>query len=249
MKDYNYSTFAEFYDEIEIDYNKAKKLNEILDKLLKKLGKKTILDMTCGTGFQVEYLSKKGYEIIGSDLNKEMLNIAKKKCPNIKFYHGDMRNAKYGKFDAVITIFNAIGHLSKIDFEKAIRNISDNLNDNGIYIFDIFNLDFMKKNFINHEFIDTSKEVGDIKAVRFNNNKLDSKNGIMKINQKTFIQKGMNKPKIVKEKWDMKIYSSNQLKEMLEMNGFKVLEFMDINGNKLDKNKSLSILTVARKVR
>lgn len=249
MKCYNYTTFAEFYDYIELDKDKVKSLNEFLNRLLKTFKVKTVLDMTCGTGVQVEYLSKKGYELTASDLNKEMLCIAKKKCPKINFHQGDMRNAKYGEFDAVMTIFNAIGHLSKKDFEKAMRNIFDNLNNNGIYIFDIFNLDFMKKSFINHEFIDVAKEVKDMKFVRFNDNKLDSENGIMHINQRTFIQKGKDKIKEIKENWDMQIYSSEELKEMLERNGFKVLEFLDITGNEFDKEKSMSILTVARKIK
>lgn len=242
MKDYNYATFAEYYDELDIVKEGS---NKIIGKLLKKYKVKTVLDMTCGTGVQVEYLFKKGYQITASDLSKEMLDIAKKKCPNIDFHQGDIRIAKYGEFDAVITIFNAIGHLSKKDFEKAIKNIFNNLNKKGIYIFDIFNLDFMKKNFINHEFIDVAKEIKNMKAVRFNNNKLDFEKGIMHINQKTLIQQGKDKIKSIKEEWDMQIYSSEELKEILKRNGCEVLEFLDMEGNKFDKNKSMSILCVA----
>ena len=205
--------------------------------------------MTCGTGFQVEYLSKRGYTIIGSDINRDMLNIAKKKCRNVKFYQGDMRTAQYGKFDAVITIFNAIGHLNKYDFERTIINISKNLKGDGIYIFDIFNLEFMKNNFINHEFMDAAKELENIKVVRFNKNNLDVKNGIMCINQKTLLQKGLGKMKPIIEKWDMQIYSSKQLKEMLERNGFEVINFLSLDGKKFNPDKSMSILTVTRKVR
>lgn len=249
MKDYDYATFAEHYDEIEIDKDRSNILNNVIDKLLKKFKVKKILDMTCGTGVQVKYISGKGYDIIGSDLSKEMLDIAKKKCSNINFYQGDIRIAQYGKFDAVITIFNAIGHLSRKDFEKAINNISKNLNKGGIYIFDIFNLEFMKNNFINHEFIDVAKEIGNLKAVRFNNNHIDIKNGIMHINQKTLVQEGISKIKSMMGEWDMQIYSSEQLKELLEKNGFKVMEFLDVNGDKFDKDKNISILTVASKIK
>lgn len=243
MKDYNYATLAEYYDELDIVNEKN---NEVIDKLLKKYKVKTVLDMTCGTGVQVEYLLKKGYKVTASDLTKEMLDIAKKKFPNIEFHQGDMRTAKYGEFDAVITIFCAIGHLTKEDFEKAIKNISNNLNKNGIYIFDIFNMDFMKKNFVNHEFIDVAKEVKDMKIVRFNDNKLDIEKEIMHIDQKILLQKGMNKIKTIKEEWDMKIYSSKELKEILERNSYEVLEFLDMEGNQFDKDKSTSILCVAR---
>ncbi len=73
-----------------------------------------------------------------------LLDIARSKAKemnrNIIFIGCDMRNVKAGKFDAVITIFNAIGHLTKADFETALQNIHTNLKDDGVYIFDIFNL-------------------------------------------------------------------------------------------------------------
>ena len=45
----------------------------------------------------------------------------------------------------------------------------------------------------------------------------------------------------------MQIYSSNELKNILEKNGFEVVEFLDMGGKKFDKDKSLFILTIARK--
>jgi len=246
LKEYNYSRQAEYYDKLEVNEN-VKAFNPILEKLLKTFKVKNIVDMTCGTGEQSIYLYKKGYKVSAYDYNKEMIRIAKKKCKEINFRHGDIRKTRYGKFDAAISIFNAIGHLSKKDFKKALKNISKNLNDKGIYIFDIFNLDFMKKKFISYEFIDHANEVGGMMFVRFNKNKLDIKRGIMHINQKTWIQKEMLKPKMIKESWDMQIYSSNELKNILEKNGFELIRFLDMAGKKFNKKKSLFILTIARK--
>ncbi|MBT7296161.1 hypothetical protein HN836_00760 [Candidatus Woesearchaeota archaeon] len=158
-----------------------------------------------------------------------------------------MRKVRKGKFDSVISIFNAIGHLSKSDFEIAIKNIANNLKSNGLYIFDILNYDFMKNNFITHEFIDTCRDVDGVKYVRFNNNKLNRTKQIMSMNQKIYIQNGFNKLNISKKAWDMQIYSSNQLKKILDKNGFEVLEFLSMDGKKFDKDKSLFILTIARK--
>jgi len=84
-----------------------------------------------------------------------------------------MLSSKFGTFDAVITIFNAIGHLSKPEFEKTMRNIGTNLDKRGLYIFDIFNLDFMRKNFRTYRFLDVATEVNGTKFVRSNNNRLD----------------------------------------------------------------------------
>ena len=246
MKDYDYSTQAKYYDVLEANPS-VDAFNEVLDNLLKKYKVKSVFDITCGTGAQAIYLDKKGYKVTASDFSKDMINIAKNKYPKIKFKEADMRSIKLGNFDAVISIFNAIGHLSKEDFKKALRNISENLNQNGIYIFDIFNLDFMKNNFIPYEFIDVTKEVDGIKYIRFNKNKFEKSNALMTMNQRTYIQEGLDKPKIFKEKWDMQIYSSEQLRKILEENGFEVLEFLSMDGTKFDKGKSLFILTIARK--
>ena len=62
---------------------------------------------------------------------------------DVKFIDGDMRTLKAGKFDAVITIFNAVGHLTKASFVKAMKNIHQNLKSGGIYVFDILNLEAM----------------------------------------------------------------------------------------------------------
>ena len=53
-----------------------------------------------------------------------------------------MRYIKIRKFDTTITMFNAIGHLTKdTEFEEALLKHLFKLKDDGIYIFDIFNLE------------------------------------------------------------------------------------------------------------
>ena len=154
MKDYDYSIQAKYYDVLEENPG-VKDFNKVLDKLLKKHKVKSVFDITCGTGIQSIYLDKNGYNVTASDFSKEMVAIAQKKYPKIKFKQADMRSANFGKFDAVISIFNAIGHLSKSDFQKAPQNISNNLKSGCLYIFDIFNFVFMNKIFIPYVFIDT----------------------------------------------------------------------------------------------
>tara|TARA_Y100000310_G_scaffold209006_2_gene209605 strand:+ start:6953 stop:7690 length:738 start_codon:yes stop_codon:yes gene_type:complete len=244
MKDYDYSNLAKYYDALEGEG--TQEFNKVLIKILRKYKTNSILDIACGTGAQAIYLNKQGYKVTASDYNKEMVNIAQNKYKKIKFQQADMRSSKLGSFDAVISIFNAIGHLSKKDFEKALKNISKNLEPKGIYIFDIFNLDFIKNNFITYEFIDVAKESNGTKFTRFNKNKFNKKQGIMTMNQKTYVQEGMDKPKIYKESWDMQIYSIVQLKQILARNNFEVLEFLTMEGEKFNKD-SLFILTIARK--
>ncbi len=246
LKQHDYDTFVEFYDVVEAGGSYLK-LNKVLEKILKEHKIKTVLDMTCGTGAQTIYLTKKGYKIVGLDINKSMLARAeaKSKGLKIKYVLGDIRDSQLGKFDAVIAMFNAIGHLDKKDFDKALKNVSENLKSKGLFVFDIFNLDFMKNGgFIEHEFIDEASEVNGKKFVRFNKNVLDYDAGIIRVNQETFIQNSFDKPKIYRESWDMQIYSPAELKKLLEKNGFTV-EFFNIEGKELKND--LAILAIAKK--
>jgi len=249
LKQYNYSEFAEYYDVIELKGDDGSSTNNFLDKIFKKYKIKTVIDMTCGTGIQAIGLSKKGYKITASDINKEMLDIAIKKAKNlnINFHQGDIKTAKYGRYDAVIAMFNAIGHLSRKDFEVSIKNVSQNLKESGLFIFDIFNFDFMKNNFKNYKFIDTITEHEGTRFVRFNKNKLDYKKRIMKMNQETWIQENSKKAEIIKEKWDMQIYTSGELKKLLEKNGFKVEKNYGGVNKEFIKEKSLFNFIIAKK--
>jgi SAM-dependent methyltransferase len=249
MKDYVYdkASVAENYDTLELAGN-ITALNNRIERNLKSFKVKTVWDATCGTGAQAIYLYKKGYKVTASDYSKVMLASARKKCPTLSFKQADIRKAHLGRFDAVISIFNAIGHLSKKDFEKALKNIRKSLNEDGIYIFDIFNLDYMRKNFISHEFLDTAQETNNVKYVRFNNNKLNLNTGLMSISQKTYVQKGNGKPLLTKDKWDMQIYSCSQLEQILKRNGFEVIRFESFHGGKFNKKNSSGILTTAKKL-
>ncbi|QDQ39375.1 class I SAM-dependent methyltransferase [Legionella geestiana] len=121
-----YQQLPQFFDAHNINDGTERK-NALIEKLLKEQGTKTILDMTCGTGSQVLYLAQHGYKITGSDLSPALIdsarNKAKKMNLNVSFIVGDMRSVNAGKFDAVITIFSAIGHLDKSDFEITLQNI------------------------------------------------------------------------------------------------------------------------------
>lgn len=141
----HYDKESKSYD--AFNEKKSAIINQTIEKILNKHKVKTVLDLSCGTGSQVFWLAERGFELTGCDINAKMLKIAKDKAKNkklgIKFIKGDMRKTRAGKFDAVITIFNAIGHLTKEDFSKAISNIRDHLNDSGLYVFDIFNLAYL----------------------------------------------------------------------------------------------------------
>lgn len=245
-----YNEESKHYD----SFNEAnsKTANKTVEKVLEKYKVKTVLDLTCGTGSQVFWLAKHGYKVTGSDISPNMLKIAKSKAKaeklHIKFLLGDMRTIKVGKFDAAITIFNAIGHLTKAGFEKAIRNIHQNLNDGGIYVFDIFNLNYLKKDdYITKLSIDWVRIVGNMKLREVQHSIIDDK-GVLISHTTDYVQRGSGKPKISKSIGTLQLYTANELKEMLARNGFKVLGQYAMDGSKFAEEETERILTVAKKL-
>ncbi len=245
----HYDTAAEHYD----TFNEANSriINETLAKILKEHNVISVLDMTCGTGSQVFYLAKKGFEVVGSDINANMLKIAKEKAAkeqlDIQFLQGDMGSLKVGKFDAVITIFNAIGHLTKNDFEKAIQNIGSNLKNGGLYIFDIFNLSYLlEDNNITSLTIDCQKITGDSKVRDIQYSTIDD-DGILASYTIHSEQHKSEQPKISESEQTLLVYTAQQLKDMLGKNGFQVLQQCGVDGSPFNETGTERILTVARK--
>jgi len=225
--------------------------NSVIEKILKQYHVKTVLDMTCGTGSQVFFLIKHGYQVTGSDFSPELLKIARKKASDqnidVTFIDGDMRTLKVGQFDAVITIFNAIGHVTKTGFEKTVKNIYKNLKSGGIYVFDIFNLNALPDGPVDFFTLDKTKIVNDAKIHNIQHSTLDKKHGLLTSINNDTIQIGSGKPKKSQNKFTLQIYTVTELTDMLEKTGFEVLKFYDMDGSKFIENKSISILMVAQK--
>ncbi len=245
----HYDQAAKRYDQFNEEFSKT--INQTIEEICKQYSIQSVLDMTCGTGSQVFFLAKHGYEVIGSDISEKMLEEAKRKAQkeqlDIQFINGDMRTAKVGVFDAVITIFNAVGHLTRVDFEKAMRNIRKNLKAGGLYIFDINNLSYLLNgNNITSLTIDWQKISGDttIRDIQYST---INKDGILASYTTHYEQKGSDQPKVMESAQTLQVYSAKQLREMLHENGFKVLSQTGIDGSKLDETKTDCILTVARK--
>lgn len=246
----DYKIMPEYFDALNVhDDTEAKNL--VVEKLLKSHNVKTVLDLTCGTGSQVFFLTKHGYKVTGADFSPALLESARKRSQsekvNIKFIDGDMRTLKVGTFDAVITMFNAIGHLTKIGFEKAIKNIYRNLNPGGIYIFDILNLDAMTDKTIADLAYYIHKKIDNTQIHTTQCSTVDKTNGILTSYDSYMLQKNADTPKRFFHKFSLQIYNAKELREMLSKNGFKTLAQYGIDGTKFLEHKTTNILTVAKK--
>ena len=99
---------------------------------------KTLLELACGTGAILHVLGK-SYDVIGLDLSPQMLSLARKKLPHVRFYRKDMVSFDLGKkFDVIICVFDSINHVLKFaDWTKIFRNAARHLEKDGLFLFDI----------------------------------------------------------------------------------------------------------------
>ena len=111
--------------------------NDTYDKFCELLSKKraAILEIGCGPGNITKYLLTKrpDFEILGTDISPNMIELAKKNCPTAKFELIDSRkieNITY-KFDAIVCGF-CLPYLSELDVEKFIIDCKNLLNEKGI---------------------------------------------------------------------------------------------------------------------
>ena len=246
-----YQTIPEFFDAWNVNES-TDRTNCLVERLLRQSGVESVLDMTCGTGSQVFYLKERGYNVVGSDFSPPLLEIARDKAKrmnyDLKFIYGDMRTLKVGKFDSVVTIFNAVGHVTREDFLKTMENINSNLNVNGLYIFDIFNLDAMNNQVVANFAYQVNKKVDGMQLLHSKCSTIDRKIGLLTSYDQQMVQKGSEKPILYENVFSLQIYKLEELQEMLHRTGFEVISVCDINGDEFSRDTSTSMLIVAKKI-
>jgi 2-polyprenyl-3-methyl-5-hydroxy-6-metoxy-1,4-benzoquinol methylase len=245
-----YSELSGYFD--ALGNGSPETVNRSIGKILKKYKVKSVLDLSCGTGSQVLWLAKQGYNVTGVDLSPNLLKIAKNKVrqekTKVRLLAGDMRSTLVGQFDAVITIFNAVGHVTKIGFEKTMRNINKNLQPGGIYIFDIFNLSSLTKKVLAGMKLDMTKTVGKTTIHHTQYSEFDRQKRRLVSYDRFSLQENANKPKILKAKFALQIYTAKELRTMLAKNGFSVLGQYAMDGSKFSEKTTKDMLTVAKKL-
>ena len=107
----------------------------LANKFIKLLGKgKKILDAGSAAGRDSHYFFNKGLEVTGVDLSEELIEIARKKCPEIEFIKADFRKLPFEDnfFDGVWA-HAALVHMEKIeDIKRALKEFKKVLKKDGI---------------------------------------------------------------------------------------------------------------------
>ena len=285
----HFSALADHYDHQADTYDafneeKSRYFNGMLTQKLKTLGIHSVLDFSCGTGSQLLWLNQKGFSVAGMDINQRMLGKAREKvislglAKKISLGEGDMRltkvldeknNQKY--FDCVISIFNAIGHLTKSDFLSTLRNVVSHLKPDGYFIFDIFNadyfvqpgklgeltIDWQSKNDkgnsrkVQHSFLCSEEILYSETTLYFwpsnHTSKREDINSPI-TGEENSLMGNFDYSKTTKSTFcqTLQIYSPKTIKEILLSGGIKNVSLFSLTGEKLQQDKDPRMLVVAR---
>jgi len=76
------------------------------------------------------------YGVEGLDINAEMLDTARKRCPDVVFHEADMRSFALGRrFDVVTCLFGSLGYVqSYAELAATIRNLRDHVESPGLVL-------------------------------------------------------------------------------------------------------------------
>jgi len=134
-----FSKSEKYYDEIYGAMGKdyvaeANKTHTFIQKH-KHTDGNTLLDVACGTGAHAGPLSEY-YKVAGLDLDPDMLKVAHKKYPKIRFHQGDMTSFELGRqFDIIVCLFSSIGYVkTNVRLQKAVKTMSRHLLPGGVLL-------------------------------------------------------------------------------------------------------------------
>ncbi|MGD0977760.1 MAG: methyltransferase domain-containing protein [Candidatus Bathyarchaeia archaeon] len=173
MDEHNLHTFAKYYDQIYLKRNDYKSESEVVQNIIKRFKRKpskTLLDVGCGTGEHLKYLSQ-NFRCTGLDISRDMINTARAKVPNARFEVADMIDFRLqDRFDVITCLFSSIGYVQNLgNLARTLRNFYDHLTNDGLALVEpwVFKKDFRKGNFA----IDTYEDER-IKLARMGTSKL-----------------------------------------------------------------------------
>jgi len=165
------------------DFEEAKRF---IDKLLNEIKlpqNSLIVDLACGRGRHSVYLNHKKYRVLGLDLSKESIRFNKQfENETLSFRVHDMKDPIVGEnADAIINLFTSFGYFdSDNDDEKVFESVSNSLKNNGLFVLDFLNAEYVKSTLITEEIVikdnikfNISRKIENdrvIKEIRFRDN-------------------------------------------------------------------------------
>jgi SAM-dependent methyltransferase len=103
----------------------------------------SILDIGCGAGRTTSSLANLGFEVIGVDLSKALVETARNKCPDVEFHQADVQRLPFRneQFDQALFSDNGFDYVHPLEgFIRGLNEINRVLKPSGIVIYSGHNI-------------------------------------------------------------------------------------------------------------
>ncbi len=202
---------------------------------------KNVLDMAAGSGRHAVIFAKKGFNVTAVDLSENLISIGKKNAESenvkIEFVHSDIRRFDPNiKYHLILNLFTSIGYFEKDEENYFILNKAYNLLENNGY----FVLDYFNKSFVENNLVPSTVDEFDGSVIT-QNRFIEGERIIKEITID-------NKGKINKYFESVRMFSKDELINMLQKLGFRIIKtFGDFMGNSFELESSPRIIIIACK--
>jgi ubiquinone/menaquinone biosynthesis C-methylase UbiE len=213
------------------DRNQTEKQLQFLKNLFKPDG--YVLDLACGTGRHSIPLTQQGYNIVGFDVSTNLLQIARQRSKELELVRGDMRFLPFKPqtFIATISMDTSFGYLpSEADDVVSLVEVKRVLNQQGVFVLDVFNREKLTLKYQNKNPIAKWKEYPSFFLFQKRTISLDG--GWLR-DLWTIQDKENGQPSIFEH--SVRLYERNKLESMLERAGFVI---KDVYGGYKEENFS-----------
>ncbi len=140
---HSYNMMAEEYCKITSqkgDRDFQEKMMDITFNYIRhnKEGLPRLIDLGCGDGRDSYYIYSKGFDVVGIDLSRSMIELAREKYPKIAFFKEDMRDTVFpdNTFHAAWASSSII-NMPKSDLSKIESEVYRILEPDGIFAFSV----------------------------------------------------------------------------------------------------------------
>lgn len=245
-----YSEFANVYD-LFMEDTPYEEWFQFINRCVIKFGKEvdTVCELGCGTGKMTMLFAKAGKQVIGIDYSPEMLMVAQdhayEEGVSILYSMQDMSEFELeGQVDLICSCCDSLNYLTEDeDVQSAFHHVSQYLEKDGLFIFDMNTAYKYKEVLGNQIFADQTEN-----AAYIWENFYDEEEEVNEYEVSFFIMGEDGKYERTIENHYQRAYSIEVIKEMLKKAGLECLVVYDNYTEDLANEQSERLTYVVRKI-
>ncbi|MFI3177579.1 MAG: class I SAM-dependent methyltransferase [Eubacteriales bacterium] len=243
----SYGEFARVYDTFMEETPYETWCNSLITFLHEyQIKEGLVLDLGCGSGTMTELMAQEGYDMIGIDCSREMLQVAMDKKEesraDILYLNQDMRSFElYGTVRAVYSVCDSINYIVDLqELREVFRLVNNYLETDGMFICD-FNTIYKYEEVIGNTTIAENRE--DCSFIW--DNYYDHKTHLNEYDLTLFIREGQLFQRVMETHYQ-RGYTIEEVTLQMELAGLEVCKILDADTLGVPVEETQRVYVIAR---